>query len=115
MIESLAIINFLEESYPDPTILPRDIYKRAKARAISDVICSGIQPLQNLKVQQFSQPDGSLNFEWANYWISQGFSSLEKIISESAGEYCVGNEISVADCCLVPQVANAKRLVPRFL
>lgn len=109
LIESLSIIYYLEEAYPKRPILPKDIYQRSKVRAISDVICSGIQPLQNLKVQKFSKTDESLNFEWANYWISKGFASLEKILHESAGEYCVGDEISIADCCLVPQVANAKR------
>lgn len=105
----MAIINYLEEAYPKNPILPRDLFERAQVRAISDVICSGIQPLQNLKVQKYSTKNGSLNFEWANYWISQGFSSLDKILEKSAGDFCSGNEITMADCCLIPQIANAKR------
>jgi maleylacetoacetate isomerase len=71
------------------------------------VIASGIQPLQNLIVLIHVGEDKKR--EWAQHWITRGFRAVEKLLSTSAGKYCVGDEISLADCCLVPQVFNARR------
>ncbi|XP_015273837.1 PREDICTED: maleylacetoacetate isomerase isoform X2 [Gekko japonicus] len=104
--QSLAIIEYLEETRPNPRILPQDPKKRAQVRIISDVIASGIQPLQNLSILQ---QVGDKKLEWAQLCISGGFKALEQILQETSGRYCVGDEVSMADLCLVPQVYNAER------
>lgn len=73
------------------------------------VISSGIQPLQNLIV--LIHVGEEKKKEWAQHWITRGFRAVEKILSSVAGKYCVGDEISLADCCLIPQVFNARRLL----
>uniref|UniRef100_A0A8C4XD58 maleylacetoacetate isomerase n=1 Tax=Erpetoichthys calabaricus TaxID=27687 RepID=A0A8C4XD58_ERPCA len=105
--QSLAIIQYIEETRPSgPHLLPQDPKKRAQVRVICDLITSGIQPLQNLHVLQ---KVGEGKAEWAKYFIERGFQALEQILVQSAGQYCVGDEISMADICLVPQVYNAAR------
>ncbi|KAM6201611.1 maleylacetoacetate isomerase [Rhynchocyon petersi] len=105
--QSLAIIEYLEETRPTPRLLPQDPKKKASVRMISDIIAAGIQPLQNLSVLKQVGQENQL--AWAQNVISSGFSALEKILQSTAGKYCVGDEISMADLCLVPQVANAER------
>ncbi|XP_077319736.1 maleylacetoacetate isomerase isoform X1 [Lithobates pipiens] len=104
--QSLAIIEYLEETRPSPALLPRDPVQRARCRMISDHITAGIQPLQNLAVLK-KVGDGSQ--EWAQHFIRCGFQALEQLLQETAGRYCVGDEVTMADLCLVPQVANADR------
>ncbi|XP_019334444.2 maleylacetoacetate isomerase isoform X3 [Alligator mississippiensis] len=104
--QSLAIIEYLEETRPNPRLLPQDQKKRAQVRMISDHIVSGIQPLQNLAVLQRV---GEKKLEWAQHYITNGFQALEQILKNTAGRYCVGDEVSMADLCLVPQVYNAER------
>ncbi|XP_066468200.1 maleylacetoacetate isomerase isoform X1 [Tiliqua scincoides] len=104
--QSLAIIEYLEETRPNTRILPQDPKKRAQVRMISDHIASGIQPLQNVTILQQM---GEKKLEWAQRCISHGFQALEQILQETAGRYCVGDEVSMADLCLVPQVYNAER------
>ncbi|XP_044087181.1 maleylacetoacetate isomerase isoform X2 [Neovison vison] len=105
--QSLAIIEFLEETRPTPRLLPKDPKKRAQVRMISDTIASGIQPLQNLSVLKQVGQENQL--AWAQKVIHTGFNALEQILRNTAGKYCVGDEVSMADLCLVPQVANAER------
>uniref|UniRef100_A0A6I8PJU1 Maleylacetoacetate isomerase n=1 Tax=Ornithorhynchus anatinus TaxID=9258 RepID=A0A6I8PJU1_ORNAN len=105
--QSLAIIEYLEETRPSPSILPRDPKKRASVRMISNVIAAGIQPLQNLSV--LKQVEQEKQLAWAQQCICQGFKALEQILQGTAGKYCMGDEVSMADLCLVPQVANAER------
>ncbi|XP_010587074.1 maleylacetoacetate isomerase isoform X3 [Loxodonta africana] len=105
--QSLAIIEYLEETRPTPRLLPQNPKQRATVRMISDLVASGIQPLQNLSVlKQVGQESG---LAWAQKVINTGFNALEKILQSTAGKYCVGDEVSMADLCLVPQVANAER------
>ncbi|XP_019407617.1 PREDICTED: maleylacetoacetate isomerase isoform X2 [Crocodylus porosus] len=104
--QSLAIIEYLEETRPNPRLLPQDQKKRAQVRMISDHIVSGIQPLQNLAILQRV---GEKKLEWAQHYITNGFQALEQILKHTAGRYCVGDEVSMADLCLVPQVYNAER------
>ncbi|XP_045481585.1 probable maleylacetoacetate isomerase 2 [Harmonia axyridis] len=107
LIESLSIFQYLEETRPHIPLLPHDVVKRARVREICDVISSGIQPLQNLQVLIFVGEEKKN--EWAQHWINKGFRAVEKLLSSSAGKYCVGDEITFADCCLIPQVFNARR------
>ncbi|XP_019374293.1 PREDICTED: maleylacetoacetate isomerase isoform X4 [Gavialis gangeticus] len=104
--QQLAIIEYLEETRPNPRLLPQDQKKRAQVRMISDHIVSGIQPLQNLAILQRV---GEKKLEWAQHYITNGFQALERILKHTAGRYCVGDEVSMADLCLVPQVYNAER------
>ncbi|XP_037343409.1 maleylacetoacetate isomerase isoform X3 [Pungitius pungitius] len=104
--QSLAVIQYIDETRPGPLLLPADPKKRAQVRMISDLIASGIQPLQNLHV---IQKIGAEKAQWAQHFIERGFQALEPILKQTAGKYCVGDEISMADICLVPQVYNAER------
>ncbi|XP_031990858.1 maleylacetoacetate isomerase isoform X2 [Hylobates moloch] len=105
--QSLAIIEYLEETRPTPQLLPQDPKKRASVRMISDLIAGGIQPLQNLSV--LKQVGEEIQLTWAQNTITSGFNALEQILQSTAGIYCVGDEVTMADLCLVPQVANAER------
>eukprot|EP00066_Takifugu_rubripes_P026153 XP_011615419.1 PREDICTED: maleylacetoacetate isomerase isoform X2 [Takifugu rubripes] len=104
--QSLAVIQYIDETRPGPRLLPADPKKRAQVRLISDLIASGIQPLQNLYV---IQKMGAEKMQWAQHFIDRGFQALEPILKETSGTYCVDDEISMADICLVPQVYNAER------
>ncbi|KAM6960855.1 maleylacetoacetate isomerase isoform 1-T1 [Aplochiton taeniatus] len=104
--QSLAIIQYIEETRPGPRLLPADPMQRAQVRMICDLIASGIQPVQNLYV---IQKIGADKMQWAQHFIDRGFQALEPILKETAGTFCVGDEISMADICLVPQVYNAER------
>lgn len=106
LIESLAIMHYLEETRPERPLLPQDAYQRAKVRELCEIIASGIQPLQNIGLLSYV---GERKKEWGQHWIHRGFRALEKILSTSSGKYCVGDEISMADCCLIPQACNARR------
>uniref|UniRef100_A0A8D2DJV5 Maleylacetoacetate isomerase n=1 Tax=Sciurus vulgaris TaxID=55149 RepID=A0A8D2DJV5_SCIVU len=105
--QSLAIIEYLEETRPTPPLLPQDPKKRASVRMISDLIASGIQPLQNLSVLKQVEEENQLPV--AQKAIISGFDALEQILQSTAGKYCVGDQVSMADLCLAPQVANAER------
>ncbi|XP_017074600.2 probable maleylacetoacetate isomerase 1 [Drosophila eugracilis] len=107
LCDSVAIMHYLDETRPEVPLLPQDSVKRAKVREIVELICSGIQPLQNIAVQNHLGKDEGL--KWAQHWISYGFRGLETVLSQSAGKFSVGNELTMADLCLVPQVRNARR------
>ncbi|XP_032883392.1 maleylacetoacetate isomerase isoform X2 [Amblyraja radiata] len=105
--QSLAIIHYLEETRPNPRLLPKDAKKRAQVRMIADHITSGIQPLQNLCVLQRVGEEKKL--EWAQHFIANGLHALESLLQQISGQFCVGDEVTMADLCLVPQVYNAIR------
>ncbi|CAG2227018.1 GSTZ1 [Mytilus edulis] len=88
--QSVAVLEYLEEAYPDPPLLPKDSLQRAKVREITETICSGIQPLQNLVVLQ-KIGDEKKN-EWGQFWINKGFVALEQLLNKTAGKY-FGNAI----------------------
>ncbi|CAF2886816.1 unnamed protein product [Rotaria sp. Silwood2] len=108
LLQSIPIIEYIDETYQiQPRLLPDDPYQRYQvARLISEIIASGIQPLQNLKVLKRVGEDKKT--EWAHDFVKAGLGALEKTLEESAGQYCVGDQISIADCCLVPQLYNAR-------
>lgn len=105
--QSLAIIEYLDDKFPEPRLLPREPAQRAKARAVAELIASGIQPLQNLNV--LLRLDESKRNEWSVHFITKGFKALEATLAKTAGKYCIGDEVTIADTCLVPQVYNANR------
>jgi maleylacetoacetate isomerase len=110
LTQSVAIIEYLEEVYPNPPLLPRDPLSRAKVRSLTHMITSDIQPIQNLRVLQ-KIGDENKKKEWAAYWIEEGFKALEAEVKQTTkdGCFCYGDSITMADIVLVPQVANAYR------
>lgn len=106
LTQSIPIIEYLEETRPGPALLPKDAIKRAQARALAEVINSGIQPLQNLRILGAF---GDKKMEWGKTVITYGFDAFEKMLATTAGTYCVGDEVTVADLCLIPQCHNAQR------
>ena len=106
LTHSTAILEYLEEVVPSPRLLPVDLVMRAKVRAIVDAIVADIQPIQNMRVLKYV---GEKHMEWGKHWIEQGFTAVERYLQESHGLYCVGDEVTLADVCLVPQVFNANR------
>ena len=111
--QSLAIIEYLEETHPKPSLLPGNAQKRGAIRAIALDIASELQPLINLRVQQYLvrelDADDSAKQAWLKHWFTQSFTALERNLEEVSGEYCVGDDFSLADVCLVPQVYSAER------
>ncbi|KAJ2508006.1 Glutathione S-transferase zeta-1 [Coemansia sp. RSA 2049] len=105
--QSTAILEYLEETRPQAPLLPRDPASRAAVRAIVDVICSGIQPLQNLSVLK-TLPESERQ-SYACGIITKGLAVVERMLERTAGQFCVGDEVTLADCCLVPQLYNAYR------
>ncbi|CAN7948980.1 unnamed protein product, partial [Ixodes pacificus] len=101
----LAITEYLEEKYPEPRLLPDDIVLRAKVRAIAQLIASGIQPLQNVSV--IRRLEAGKRLEWSTHFITKGLQALEAVLSKTAGKYCVGDSVTMADICLAPQVNTA--------
>jgi maleylpyruvate isomerase len=108
--ESLAILELLEEMHPEPTLLPRDPFLRARARQLALLVISGIQPLQNTSVQLYVENDLHLDARaWTRHWVMRGMSALEELMRETAGTYAIGDEVSYADVCLAPQMYFARR------
>ncbi|RWU12235.1 maleylacetoacetate isomerase [Pseudidiomarina gelatinasegens] len=111
--QSLAIIEYLEEKHPKPSLLPGNAQKRGAIRALSLDIASELQPLINLRVQQYLVrelgADDAAKQAWLQHWFKQSFTALERNFEEVSGTYCVGEDFSMADVCLVPQVYSAER------
>jgi maleylacetoacetate isomerase len=116
LTQSLAIIEYLDEKYPEPALLPRDAKERAWARAIALEIACDIHPLNNTRVLGYLKNaldiDEPRRDEWYRHWVMEGFEALERQLSErgSDGPYALGAQVTVADVFIVPQVANANRL-----
>lgn len=114
LTQSMAIMEYLEEAYPDrAALLPTSTKARAQARALAQLIASDIHPLNNLRVLNYLNQDLTSQknqvIEWYANWIHTGFRALEKLLANSSGEFCVGDKPTIADCCLIPQVYNAYR------
>lgn len=111
IIQSMAIIDWLDRAYPEPRLIPDDPMPRAIALARAQVIASDIHPLNNLRVLKYLTKDLGLNEQtkdrWIATWIAQGFEALEAMAGE--GRYLGGAAPGIADCCLVPQMYNARR------
>ena len=113
LTQSLAIIEWLEEKHPTPPLLPKESTARARVRSLSYQVASEIHPLNNLRVLQhlkraLNQTQEQID-TWYRYWIADGLTKLEAELAVSSGKFCHGDSPSMADCCLVPQIFNAKR------
>ena len=115
LTQSLAIIEYLEERHPKPALLPADPADRALVRSMALIIACEIHPIQNLRVlvhlkNNVQQSDDDLN-RWSRHWIDLGLSALEQTVVSSSkrGEFCFSDSPTLADICLVPQLANARR------
>jgi maleylacetoacetate isomerase/maleylpyruvate isomerase len=113
--QSLAIIEYLDETNPEPPLLPRDALGRARVRALAQDIACEIHPLNNLRVLQhlkrgLGQDEAAIN-TWYRHWVAEGLAKFEADLTKTAGTgaYCHGDTPTMADCCLVPQIFNAKR------
>jgi len=116
LTQSLAIMEYLEEAYPQaPALLPADLLGRARVRALAQVVACEIHPLNNLRVLRYLTQDMGLSSQqkdaWYAHWIALGLGALEEMLATSSatGQFCHGDTPTLADCCLVPQVFNARR------
>lgn len=111
--QSLAILEYLEERHPMPALLPADPVARARARQIALTIACDIHPLNNLRVLKYLGQEFGMSPDarqaWLMHWIADGFAALEAQIASDSGRFCVGDTPGIADCCLVPQMFNARR------
>jgi len=115
LTQSLAIIEYLEETHPQPRILPSDAKERAWVRSIALAIACDIHPLNNLRILKYLdrvlQIDEPRRDEWYRHWVEEGFAAIEpQLAARAQGTLCLGDTPTLADICLVPQVANAHRL-----
>jgi maleylpyruvate isomerase len=110
--QSLAIIEWLDETYPQPPLLPKDPLRRAHVRAFAQVLACDTHPVQNLKVlarlRELRLPEEQVT-GWAAWANREGLSACEALIANEPGPFCFGDAPTIADLCLVPQLANARR------
>ncbi len=113
--QSLAIIEYLDEMFPEPPLLPRDAYGRARVRQLAYAIACDIHPVNNLRVRQYLtstlQATPAQSEAWYAHWITLGFEAMEKLAASApeTGKFLHGDAPTLADICLVPQMANARR------
>jgi len=112
LIQSLAIIEYLDETHPEPPLLPKDPIARAQARAIAEIVGCDIHPLNNIGSlrylkRELHQEQAAIDL-WYHHWVLTGFEAIEALVRP--GPYACGGAVTVADLCLVPQVYNARRL-----
>ncbi len=113
--QSMAILEYLEELWPEPPLLPVTPRDRARTRALALLVACDIHPLNNLRVLQYLEREWnapqSERDAWVRHWIVEGFTAFEAMLVEDLGrgEFCEGDTPSIADCCLIPQVYNARR------
>ena len=113
LTQSLAILEWIEERWPEPALLPQDLHGRAVVRAMANLIAADIHPLNNLRVlqalrEQFSASPDQIQ-AWIAQWITDGFTALDRMIGDHGGVFAFGDQPSLADCVLVPQVYSAER------
>ena len=110
LTESLPIIRYLEDTHPNtPKLFPGTAIDRAKISALAEMINSGIQPLQNIPVFSFHSDDVDEQKRWVRHWIENGLKVYESRLKETSGSFSYGNDFTLADVCLVPQLYSAER------
>ncbi|GAB6195039.1 maleylacetoacetate isomerase [Lysobacter xanthus] len=113
--QSMAILEYLDETWPAPALLPALARDRARVRALAQLVACDIHPLNNLRVLQYFEHEWNApqaeRDEWVRHWIAKGFDAMEASLLDhpATGEFCEGDLPTLADCCLVPQVYNARR------
>ncbi|MFZ9034759.1 MAG: maleylacetoacetate isomerase [Francisellaceae bacterium] len=111
--QSLAIIDYLEKMHPKPSLYTGDAKTDAEILAFAQLIACDIHPLNNISVLNYLKNEFEISDEgrqrWYVHWLENGFKALESMLKKSAGAYCFGDQITLADVCLIPQVYNAKR------
>ncbi|MBB1270648.1 maleylacetoacetate isomerase [Shewanella sp. SR44-3] len=111
--QSMAIIEYLDEKHPHIALLPANLEDKAIVRAMAQSIACEVHPLNNLRVLQYLVDEMGLDeaakLKWYHHWIEQGFAAYELLLTRYSGRYSFGDNVSLADLCLVPQVYNAKR------
>jgi maleylacetoacetate isomerase len=111
--QSMAIIEYLDETHPEPPLLPKDPAGRARARALAQDIACEIHPLNNLRVLRYlTGPlglDEDAKNRWYRHWVETGLEAVEQQLAAAPSRYCVGDRPGLADCLLVPQIFNAQR------
>jgi maleylpyruvate isomerase len=114
LTQSLAIIEYLDETHPSPALLPSNPVDRAWVRSIAQSIACDIHPIDNTRVMQYLEHtlglDEAKRNEWYGHWIRLGFEAIEKRLAERSGKFAFGDAPGLADICIVPQVANAGRV-----
>ena len=116
LTQSLAIIEYLDETHPNPPLLPKDPADKALVRSMAMVIACEVHPIQNLRVLNYvkatyDQTDEEVNSKWAQHWIDLGLAALQDMIvaQPKRGKFCFGATPTLADICLIPQLGNARR------
>jgi maleylacetoacetate isomerase len=117
--QSMAIIEYLDETHPEPPLLPQDALGRAKVRALSQLIACEIHPVNNLRVLKYLvrelKVEEEAKNEWYRHWVREGLEAFERELAQlPASRYCYGNTPTLADCCLVPQIFNGRRMNTSF-
>jgi maleylpyruvate isomerase len=108
--QSVAIVEYLEEKYPEKPLFPRGLVERARMRAMVELVNSGIQPLHNLQILNHLKDELKADPKpWSEKWIGKGLDALEAMAKDTAGSFLVGDQFTFADCCLLPQLFGARR------
>ena len=113
--QSMAMIEYLEDIHPEPALMPKGAEEKWYVRAVSQIITCEMHPLNNVRVLKYLKTygldDAKVNGDWYPHWIAEGFTNLEAFLvsQKRGGSYCLGDQFTMADICLVPQVFNAQR------
>lgn len=113
--QSLAILEYLDEVWPDRPLLPATARGRQRVRALALLVACDVHPLNNLRVLQYFEREWNVpqpeRDAWVKHWITDGFAAAEALLAEhpSTGDFCEGETATLADCCLIPQIYNARR------
>jgi maleylpyruvate isomerase len=113
LTQSLAILEWLEERYPEPPLLPPNANARAAVRAMAAIVACDIHPINNLRAQKWLRTEiGATDADvqnWVAHWMQEGFKALETEVGRHGGQYSFGDTLTLADCTLIPQLYNARR------